>query len=1261
MIRAHGNSSNRTNCIRIGVILDLILSTMRHRAFSICLTALLLAAILAGFIPFSVQAADLETVTLPDHPIMEFTPEPVNKTEISYPNAPLSTNETQFIANTSTTSPVIVTLPATNISNTSAVLNGYLQSLGNSSLVDVSFEWGTSTTYASNTSASGKTIIGNYSIMISGLTSGQTYHYRAKADGGSYGISYGSDLTFTAIPPVPNDTSPIVSISNTSATGSISGYVFQSDGMTGLPNASIYAWSIDSSYGKIGTSAADGSYKINGLTSGSYIVYACAPGYLTEYYKNVFNSGSATPVPVTAPDNTPDINFTLDRGGTISGRIYKPDSITPVANADIFAWSSDIEYGQSGTSDASGNYTIRDVPSGNYQVRVSASGYVTELYNNVYDYYAATLVKVTAPDNTPDINFIMAVGGTISGHVYKADGITPLAYASISANAVDSGFGGSGISNADGSYIIAGLSSGNYRVQASSAGYIWQYYKNVYDANSATIVSVTAPNNTPDINFALSVGGAISGHIYKADGITPISNVYIFAESTGADIDYWGYGYSAPDGSYAVTGLVSGSYRMRASASGYITEYYKDVYGYNQATTVSVTVPNDTSNIDFTLDLGGTISGYVYQSDGITPVVGAQISASESSTGYDGKVASSIDGRYTITSLASGNYQVQASAYGYLTEYYKNVSDSSRATLVNVTAPDNTPGINFTLDKGGTISGHIYNADGTSPLPNVQIFAASDGYGSGGVGSGISGADGSYVISGLYSGSYWVRASISGYITKYYQDVYDQNSATLIDVIAPNSTSNINFTLYKGGTISGHVYKTDGITPVAGAQVYASSNGVGDSYYGHGTSGGDGSYVITGLISGNYKVQASASGYLSEYYNNVYDSNSAASIIIVVLNNTPDINFTLDKGGSISGHVYKSDGITPIANASVSVFLVVSGQGTSVAGTGTGVDGSFTITNLYSGSYKVQASASGYLTKYYNNVYDSSAATSVSVTAPNTTSDINFLMDTGGSISGYIFQSDGIVPIANASIYAESVGGSYHSEGNATSVPDGSYTITGLYPGNYRVRSWASSFLAEYYKDVYDLNAFTSVSVNAPNKTSGINFTLDKGGTVSGHVYKADGITPVVNASIVAYPIGNNLGYSSYGSSLSGADGSYNVAGLYTGSYRISAQASGYITEYYRDSYDPDKATSVNVTAPDNTSGIDFTLDKGGTISGRVCLADGITPVRQRRNPDLFGWEYLWLLWLWRNCVRWQLCYHRFDFRKLHDAGLSLRLFRGVL
>ncbi len=164
-----------------------------------------------------------------------------------------------------------------------------------------------------------------------------------------------------------------------------------------------------------------------------------------------------------------------------------------------------------------------------------------------------------------------------------------------------------------------------------------------------------------------------------------------------------------------------------------------------------------------------------------------------------------------------------SSAYGYLTEYYKNVSDSSRATLVNVTAPDNTPGINFTLDKGGTISGHIYNADGTSPLqmsrfslPRMDmVLVALDQESAVRMGS--------YVISGLYSGSYWVKGLYLWiYHEIFYQDVYDQNSATLIDVIAPNSTSNINFTLYKGGTISGHVYKTDGITPVAGAQVYAS-------------------------------------------------------------------------------------------------------------------------------------------------------------------------------------------------------------------------------------------------------------------------------------------------------------------------------------------------------------------------------------------------------------------------------------------------------
>ena len=72
-----------------------------------------------------------------------------------------------------------------------------------------------------------------------------------------------------------------------------------------------------------------------------------------------------------------------------------------------------------------------------------------------------------------------------------------------------------------------------------------------------------------------------------------------------ADLLDGGYGRGAttgPDGSYTITGLVTGQYRVRAYAEGYFGEYYDGVYQYHEATPVSVTMPDDTPDIEFTLD-----------------------------------------------------------------------------------------------------------------------------------------------------------------------------------------------------------------------------------------------------------------------------------------------------------------------------------------------------------------------------------------------------------------------------------------------------------------------------------------------------------------------------------------------------------------------------------------------------------------------------------------------------------------------------------
>jgi len=105
---------------------------------------------------------------------------------------------TQLNLTISGTPPTVQTNAATNITCTTATLNGNLTSRGTASSVQVSFEWGLTDAYGNTTTPQTKNSTGTFSANISGLTPGQTYHFRAKAVG--VGTGYGSDLSFTTTP-----------------------------------------------------------------------------------------------------------------------------------------------------------------------------------------------------------------------------------------------------------------------------------------------------------------------------------------------------------------------------------------------------------------------------------------------------------------------------------------------------------------------------------------------------------------------------------------------------------------------------------------------------------------------------------------------------------------------------------------------------------------------------------------------------------------------------------------------------------------------------------------------------------------------------------------------------------------------------------------------------------------------------------------------------------------------------------------------------
>ena len=113
-------------------------------------------------------------------------------------------------------------------------------------------------------------------------------------------------------------------------------------------------------------------------------------------------------------------NLTSSRGGSISGRVTRDSGGTGIQNVQIIAYDSTWNFVGGAVTDASGNYTVGDLPSGNYYVRTSNSqGYLDEWYDNLmvtvsgWPPAGVTAVLVTVGSTTSNINFGLTVGQVI--------------------------------------------------------------------------------------------------------------------------------------------------------------------------------------------------------------------------------------------------------------------------------------------------------------------------------------------------------------------------------------------------------------------------------------------------------------------------------------------------------------------------------------------------------------------------------------------------------------------------------------------------------------------------------------------------------------------------------------------------------------------------------------------------------------------------------------------------------------------------------
>lgn len=714
--------------------------------------------------------------------------------------------------------------------------------------------------------------------------------------------------------------------------------------------------------------------------------------------------------------------------------------------------------------------------------------------------------------------------------------------------------------------------------------------------------AASAATCAPDSGTA-SISGTVTG-----PGSTPLANVTVTAYTTYGD--YAGAANTNATGAYKLATLIGGSYllQFKPQTGATAAEWYTDQPSAQTATPVAVVDGGSVTGINEQLDTGAQFSGNVTGAGG-GPLQSVQVIVYDATGQYAASAYTDAAGNYTTTpGLPNGSYRIKfEQAYGYLDSYYNNKPSLETADPLVVTAPGVRTGVNATLARGGEIVGKVTNSVSGLPLANISVNAQ----GKDGSGYSYTDASGIYTITGLLSDSYSVRA----YPT--FDGINLTSTPITVTVTAPNTVTGANITMAPGGTLTGKVTDSGG-APLKDITVFVGNQD--GSYQNYVYTNATGVYSATALPSGQYEVLFRPSNYVPEAYNDHPNFADADRVNVTSPNTVSGVDAVLAAGGSISGKVTDASTGLPIKD----VFVEVLGaDGDRVETANTQADGTYkTETTLASGTYKVRFNADErfasctYVTEYYNGKLSEDNADQVTVSAPNTTTNINAALTQGSIIFGKVTDAVTGAPITSGQVNIYDANGKNVMFGRLTFL-GGWHSETGLPSGTYRVKfsDYDTGYIDQFYNNASSLATATPLVLNAPTDVTGIDAKLAKGGFISGKVTAADTGAPFTQGEVEVYDASG----TEVASTFIEEDGSYNVLdGLATGTYRVGvvprssegegegeaaairpaqaegdASTGGYTTTFYGNVVVLSAASPVPLTTPNTTSNIDIKMLRG--------------------------------------------------------------------
>jgi hypothetical protein len=328
---------------------------------------------------------------------------------------------------------------------------------------------------------------------------------------------------------------------------------------------------------------------------------------------------AGTPVVVAGTTTTTGRDFALTQGGRISGNLSGPLGVLQF-NANVQVYTNIGTFLGTVNIDGSGNYTTFALPAGQYFLRTgNGLGLVDELYDNLPCTIqclvtTGTPIGVTTGATTSGRNFVLSAGGNISGTVRDATTNFLLPQIRVAAVLADGTIVKTAATNANGEYVLAGLTVGTYYLRTSvvASFYLDELYNELPCSPTCTVTNgepivVTSGVTQGGRNFTLAPGGGL-----LSGTVRDVSNtVGLGAISVGAYLPDGTLVKTAITntlGAYSMT-LPAGTYRARTivtAAGAYLDELFFDIpctpsCNVGAGAPVQVFDGLDQPNIDFSL------------------------------------------------------------------------------------------------------------------------------------------------------------------------------------------------------------------------------------------------------------------------------------------------------------------------------------------------------------------------------------------------------------------------------------------------------------------------------------------------------------------------------------------------------------------------------------------------------------------------------------------------------------------------------------